>query len=69
MLKNGTEPEVATQAFSPSAREAEAGGFVNARPAWSTRAVPGQAPKLERNLSQKQKIKQTTEQSKTLTES
>jgi hypothetical protein len=29
-------------AFNPSTREAEAGGFLSSRPAWSTEWVPGQ---------------------------
>ena len=34
-------------AFNPSTWEAEAGGFLNSRPAWSTERVPGQ-PGLHR---------------------
>jgi hypothetical protein len=34
-------------AFNPSTREAEAGGFLSSRPAWSTKCVPGQ-PGLHR---------------------
>jgi hypothetical protein len=34
-------------AFNPSTREAEAGGFLSSRPAWSTKWVPGQ-PGLHR---------------------
>jgi hypothetical protein len=45
--------------FNPSTREAEAGGFLSLRPAWSTEWVPGQ-PGLQRNpVSKKQKKKQT----------
>jgi hypothetical protein len=45
-------------AFNPSTREAEAGGFLSSRPAWSTEWVPGQ-PELHREtLSQKKNKKQ-----------
>jgi hypothetical protein len=30
------EPGVVAHAFNPSTREAEAGGFLSSRPAWST---------------------------------
>jgi hypothetical protein len=33
---------VVVHAFNPSTREAEAGGFLSLRPAWSTEWVPGQ---------------------------
>jgi hypothetical protein len=29
-------------AFKPSTQEAEAGGFLSSKPAWSTKRVPGQ---------------------------
>jgi hypothetical protein len=42
-------------AFNPSTWEAEAGGFLSSRLAWSTELVPGQ-PELHREtLSQKTK--------------
>jgi hypothetical protein len=42
-------------AFNPSTWEAEAGGFLGSRPAWSTEWVPGQ-PELHREtLSWKKK--------------
>jgi major histocompatibility complex class I len=31
------EPGVVAHAFNPSTREAEAGGFLSLRPAWSTK--------------------------------
>jgi hypothetical protein len=46
-------------AFNPSTREAEAGGFLSSRPAWSTKWVPGQPGLHRENLSQK--TKQTNE--------
>jgi hypothetical protein len=33
----GKEPGVVVHAFNPSTREAEAGGFLSSRPAWSTK--------------------------------
>jgi major histocompatibility complex class I len=35
--KNPTKPGVVAHAFNPSTREAEAGGFLSLRPAWSTK--------------------------------
>jgi hypothetical protein len=35
IIKN--KPGVVVHAFSPSTREAEAGGFLSSRPAWSTK--------------------------------
>jgi hypothetical protein len=35
-LKRGVRPGVVVHAFNPSTREAEAGGFLSSRPAWST---------------------------------
>jgi hypothetical protein len=42
-------------AFNPSTWEAEAGGFLSSRPAWSTEWVPGQPGLYRETLSQKQK--------------
>ena len=42
--------------FNPSTWEAEAGGFLSSRPAWSTEWVPGQ-PGLQRNPVSKNKTK------------
>jgi hypothetical protein len=36
-LKNPAMPGVVAHAFNPSTREAEAGRFLNLRPAWSTK--------------------------------
>jgi hypothetical protein len=36
-LKNIVQPGVVAHAFNPSTREAEAGGFLSSRPAWSTK--------------------------------
>jgi hypothetical protein len=42
-LKNvWSEPGVVAHAFNPSTWEAEAGGFLSLRPAWSIEWVPGQ---------------------------
>jgi major histocompatibility complex class I len=37
LFENQEGPGVVANAFSPSAREAEAGGFLSSRPAWSTK--------------------------------
>jgi hypothetical protein len=42
-------------AFNPSTQEAEAGGFLSSRPAWSTKGVPGQPGLYRETLSQKTK--------------
>jgi hypothetical protein len=56
---------VVAHAFNPSTWEAEAGGFLSSRPAWSTEWVPGQ-PELHREtLFRKTKPKPNqTEQTK-----
>jgi hypothetical protein len=53
--------------FKPSTWEAEAGGFLSSRPAWSTERVPGQ-PGLyrERNPVSKNKTKKTKTTNKVL---
>ena len=51
-------------AFNPSPREAEAGGFLNSRPAWSTERVPGQ-PGLYRERNPVWKKPKKTKQNKT----
>jgi hypothetical protein len=48
--------------FNPSTREAEVGGFLSLRPAWSTRWVPGHSGLHREILSQK--TKQTNKQKK-----
>jgi hypothetical protein len=40
--------------FDPSTQEAEAGGFLRSRPAWSTKQVPRQPGLHKETLSQKQ---------------
>jgi hypothetical protein len=55
-------------AFNPSTREAEAGGFLSSRPAWSTEWVPGQPGLHRETLSRKKQNKtkkQKQKQSKT----
>jgi hypothetical protein len=44
-------------AFSPSTWEAEVGGYLSSRPAWSTKRVPGQLGLCRETLSQKTKKK------------
>jgi hypothetical protein len=68
-IKNILGPGVVAHAFNPSTWEAEAGGFLSSRPAWSTEGVPAQ-PELHREtLSQKkQKQKQTKKPNKQKTQ-
>jgi hypothetical protein len=47
---------VVVHAFNPSTREAEAGGFLSSRPAWSTEWVPGQQGLHRETLSQEKKL-------------
>ena len=54
-LKKITEDGVVTHSFNPNTQEAEAGGSLSWRPAWSTEQVQGQ-PGLHREpLSDKNK--------------
>jgi hypothetical protein len=46
---------VVAHAFNPSTREAEAGGFLSSRPAWSTKWVPGQPGLYRETLPRKTK--------------
>jgi hypothetical protein len=43
--------------FNPNIQEAEAGGFLSLRPAWSTKWVPGQPGLYRETLSKKKKKK------------
>ena len=43
--------------FNPSTWDAEAGGFLSLRPAWSTKWVPGEPELYRETLSQKKKKK------------
>jgi hypothetical protein len=52
-------PGVGAHAFNPSTREAEAGGFLSSRPAWSTKWVPGQPGLYRETLSWKTKTTTT----------
>jgi hypothetical protein len=50
--------DVVAHAFNPSTREAEAGGFLSSRPAWSTNVSSRTARAIQRNpVSKKQKKK------------
>jgi hypothetical protein len=51
-------------AFNSSTREAEAGGFLSSRPAWSTKWVPGQ-PGLHRETLSRKTKQNKTKQNKT----
>jgi hypothetical protein len=62
-LKTRDQPGVVAHAFNPSTWEAEAGGFLSSRPAWSTKWVPGQPGLHRKTLSRKTKQnKQTKKQ-------
>jgi hypothetical protein len=50
--KNVSRAGVA-HAFNPSTSEAEAGGFLSSRPAWSTEEVPEQPGLYRETLSRK----------------
>jgi hypothetical protein len=51
--------------FDPSTQEAEAGGSLRSRPAWSTERVPGQPRLYRETQSQKAKYQQNkTKQNK-----
>jgi hypothetical protein len=52
-------PGMVAHAFNPSTREAEAGGFLSSRPAWSTEWVPGQPGLYRETLSRKTKKKKS----------
>jgi hypothetical protein len=58
------KPGVVAHAFNPSTWEAEAGGFLSSRPAWSTEQVPGQPGLHRETLSRKTKTNQTNKQTK-----
>jgi hypothetical protein len=53
------KPGVVVHTFNPSTWEAEAGGFLSSRPAWSTKWVPGQPGLHRETLSQKKPPKKT----------
>ena len=60
--KSYYQPGVVAHTFSPSTREAEAGGFLRSRTAWSTKWVPGQPGLYRETLSRKTKQKQKQKQ-------
>jgi hypothetical protein len=63
LLNNQKTPPcwaVVVHAFNPSTWEAEAGGFLSSRSAWSTEWVPGQPGLRRETLSQPPSSKTTT---------
>jgi hypothetical protein len=57
LIKTNKWPGVVAHAFDPSTREAEAGGFLSSRPAWSTKWAPGQPGLHRETLSRKNQKK------------
>jgi hypothetical protein len=57
-------PGVVAHAFNPSTQEAEAGGFLSSRPAWSTKWVPGQPGLYRETLSRKTKKQKNNKKKK-----
>ena len=57
-------PGMVAHAFNPSTREAEAGGFLSSRGAWSTKRVPGQPGLHRETLSKKKKKKKNQKKKK-----
>jgi hypothetical protein len=53
--------------INPSTWEAEAGGFLSSRPAWSTERVPGQPGLHRKTLSQKIQKKKKKKKKKGIT--
>jgi hypothetical protein len=56
-IKNPKPAGHGAHTFSPSTQEAEAGGFLSSRPAWSTKRVPGQPGLHRETISQKNQKK------------
>jgi uncharacterized protein involved in tolerance to divalent cations len=59
---------VVAQDFNPSIQEAEAGGFLSSRPAWSTKWVPGQPGLYRETLCRKTKTNKTNKKNFSYTE-
>jgi hypothetical protein len=66
-MKTYSRWAVVAHAFNPSTWEAEAGGFLSSRPAWSTEWVPGQPGLYRETLSRKTKKKKKKEKKRKLT--
>jgi hypothetical protein len=58
LQKCPVSPGVVAHTFNPSTWEAEAGGFLSSRPAWSTEWVPGQPGLHRETLSRRNKKNQ-----------
>jgi hypothetical protein len=54
-MRKALTPGVLVHAFNPSTWEAEAGGFLSSRPAWSTNKISRSARAIQRNLVLKKK--------------
>jgi hypothetical protein len=65
----GKGSSVMAHIFNPSTREAEAGGLLSLRPAWSTEWVPGQPGLHRETLSRKKPIKNKQTKIKWLSQS
>jgi hypothetical protein len=62
--ENKLSRAVVVHAFNPSTWEAEACGFLNSRPAWSIKSVPGQPGLYRETLSRKTKTKKRKKERK-----
>jgi hypothetical protein len=63
------QPGVVAHDFNPSTREAEAGGFLSSRAAWSTELSSRTAKATQKNQKKQNKTKQKTKKPPNLSKS